>query len=143
MYYARFCRSSQTYCFLRQNDAESKLIIEVLDKPVVLVCMSSQNAGHVFTFCSGLLSSLVRDTVSAVAVAMAAARGWSAAARDGRITVVAGVVERVIMASTFPVVVVLVQDVAIIVGLVVDMANAPFDYRSMLMKVARSTRRVS
>jgi hypothetical protein len=128
---------------MRQNDAESKLIIEVLDKPVVLVCMSSQNAGHVFTFCSGLLSSLVRDTVSAVAVAMAAARGWSAAARDGRITVVAVVVERVIMASTFPVVVVLVQDVAIIVGLVVDMANAPFDYRSMLMKVARSTRRVS
>ena len=128
---------------MRQNDAESKLIIEVLDKPVVLVCMSSQNAGHVFTFCSGLLSSLVRDTVSAVAVAMAAARGWSAAAHDGRITVVAVVVERVIMASTFPVVVVLVQDVAIIVGLVVDMANAPFDYRSMLMKVARSTRRVS
>ena len=128
---------------MRQNDAESKLIIEVLDKPVVLVCMSSQNAGHVFTFCSGLLSSLVRDTVSVVAVAMAAARGWSAAARDGRITVVAVVVERVIMASTFPVVVVLVQDVAIIVGLVVDMANAPFDYRSMLMKVARSTRRVS
>ena len=128
---------------MRQNDAESELIIEVLDKPVVLVCMSSQNAGHVFTFCSGLLSSLVRDTVSAVAVAMAAARGWSAAARDGRITVVAVVVERVIMASTFPVVVVLVQDVAIIVGLVVDMANAPFDYRSMLMKVARSTRRVS
>jgi hypothetical protein len=128
---------------MRQNDAESKLIIEVLDKPVVLVGMSSQNAGHVFTFCSGLLSSLVRDTVSAVAVAMAAARGWSAAARNGRITVVAVVVERVIMASTFPVVVVLVQDVAIIVGLVVDMANAPFDYRSMLMKVARSTRRVS
>ena len=128
---------------MRQNDAESKLIIEVLDKPVVLVGMSSQNAGHVFTFCSGLLSSLVRDTVSAVAVAMAAARGWSAAARDGRITVVAVVVERVIMASTFPVIVVLVQDVAIIVGLVVDMANAPFDYRSMLMKVARSTRRVS